>query len=110
LESQAVSKHGKTFSQWLGSRWPMNRNDLNKKLERIIMNQVELSAALDKLTEQVGKVAKEQSDRFDALTAEVTRLTDLINAGTVTPEVAAALTNVQTAMDRMDDAVPDAPV
>lgn len=73
------------------------------------MTQAELSVALDKLTAQVGKVAQEQSDRFDTLTAEVKRLTDIINAGEVTPEVATALGNVQTALNALDEAIPDAP-
>jgi len=74
------------------------------------MTQVELSAALDKLTVQVGKVAKEQSDRFDALSAEIKRLTDIINAGgDVTPEVTAALGSVQVALENLDQSIPDAP-
>lgn len=78
-------------------------------VRKIIMTQTELSAALDKLTSQVGKVAKEQSDRFDALSAEIKRLTDLIEAGEVKPEVATALASVQTALQALDEAVPDAP-
>ncbi len=74
------------------------------------MNQQELSAALDKLTTQVGKVATEQSNRFDTLTAEIKRLTDLIEAGEVTPEVTKALETVQAALQSMDEAIPDAPV
>lgn len=78
--------------------------------KKILMTQAELSAALDKLTAQVGKVAKEQSDRFDTLTAKIKELTDIINAGgDVTPEVATALTGVQTALGALDDAIPDAP-
>jgi len=73
------------------------------------MTQAELSAALDKLTLQVGKVAKEQSDRFDALTAKIKDLTDIIEAGEVKPEVATALESVQTALQAMDESVPDAP-
>lgn len=82
---------------------------ITKQLGRIIMNQAELSAALDKLTAQVGKVAAEQSTRFDTLTAEIKRLTDIINAGEVTPEVTAALGNVQSALEALDQAIPDAP-
>jgi len=73
------------------------------------MTQQELSAALDKLTAQVGKVAKEQSDRFDTLTAKIKELTDIIEAGEVTPEVATALASVQTALNTLDEAIPDAP-
>jgi len=77
---------------------------------KILMTQAELSAALDKLTAQVGKVAKEQSDRFDALTSKIKELTDIINAGgDVTPEVTAALASVQSALGTLDDAIPDAP-
>ncbi len=84
--------------------------DINHRLDKIIMTQAELSVALDKMTAQLGKVAKEQSDRFDALSAEIKRLTDLINAGgDVTAEVAAAITGTQTALDAMDAAIPDAP-
>lgn len=83
---------------------------MDRKLDKIVMTQAELSVALDKLTAQVGKVAKEQSDRFDALSAEIKRLTDIINAGgDVTAEVTAALGNVQTALNSLDDAIPDAP-
>lgn len=81
-----------------------------KQLKTIIMTQQELSVALDGLTAKVGKVAKEQSDRFDALTAEIKRLTDVINAGEVTPEVTTALESVQGALNALDDAIPDAPV
>lgn len=81
-----------------------------KQLKSILMTQQELSVALDGLTAKVGKVAKEQSDRFDALTAEIQRLTDVINAGEVTSEVTAALDKVQTALQSLDDAIPDAPV
>ncbi len=83
---------------------------MERSLEKLTMTQVELSAALDKLTVQVGKVAKEQSDRFDALSAEIKRLTDIINAGgDVTPEVTAALASTQAALDSLDAAIPDAP-
>ena len=82
---------------------------MERQLQTLTMNQGELSAALDKLTAQVGKVAKEQSDRFDALTLKIKELTDIIEAGEVKPEVAAALESVQTALDTLDAAIPDAP-
>jgi len=83
---------------------------MERSLEKLTMTQVELSAALDKLTVQLGKVAKEQSDRFDALSAEIKRLTDIINAGgDVTPEVTAALGSVQVALENLDQSIPDAP-
>lgn len=82
---------------------------LIKQNRKILMTQRELSAALDNLTAQVGKVALEQSNRFDTLSAEIQRLKDVIEAGEVQPEVATALANVQTALQSLDDAIPDAP-
>lgn len=80
------------------------------KMELIQMNQQELAKALDALTAQSAKIAKEQSDRFDACTAAIKDLTDKLNAGgDVTPEVATALSNVQASMQSLDDAIPDAP-
>lgn len=76
---------------------------------KLIMTQQELSVALDGLTTKVGKVAKEQSDRFDNLSAEIKRLTDVIEAGEVKPEVATALANTQAALENLDAAIPDAP-
>ena len=81
-------------------------NEIETKLD---MTKSELSAALDKLTLQVGKVALEQSTRFDALTLKVKELTDIIEAGEVSPEVQTALAGVQAALQSLDDAVPDAP-
>lgn len=80
------------------------------KLKEIIMTQAELAAGLKTIQTQVGKVAKEQSDRFDALSKEIADLKDVITAGgDVTPEVTAALADVQTALQSLDDTIPDAP-
>lgn len=74
------------------------------------MTQIELTAGLKTLQTQIGKVATEQSNRFDTLTAEIKRLNDVITAGgDVTPEVTQALADVQTALQSLDDVVPDAP-
>lgn len=82
-------------------------------LERIenhmALNQTELASGLKQLQTQVGKVAKEQSDRFDTLTAKIKELEDLLNAGNVTPEVEAAFGEVKTALQALDDTIPDAP-
>ena len=72
--------------------------------------QAEIAAGLTQLQTQIGKVAKEQSDRFDTLTATIKDLTDKLNAGgDATPEVVAALASVQTALQSLDDTIPDAP-
>jgi predicted XRE-type DNA-binding protein len=89
---------------------PVNHQDVVKLLKQIIMTQAELAAGLKTIQTQVGKVAKEQSDRFDALTAKIKELTDIINAGgDVTPEVTEALASVQTALNELDSTIPDAP-
>ena len=88
----------------------VTNRSLDKKLDQIIMNQAELAAGLTKIQTQVGKVAKEQSDRFDALSKEIADLKAVIDAGgNVTPEVAQAVTDVQTALQSLDDTIPDAP-
>ena len=76
---------------------------------KIMATQVELAAALTAVKAQIDKVAKEQSDRFDTLTARIKALEDAINAGIVSPEVTAALAEVQTALQALDDTIPDAP-
>lgn len=76
-----------------------------------IMDNIALAAALDALTKQQGKIAKEQSDRFDAQSKKIQELTDAINAGgTVSPEVVTKLAELQAATQLLDDAIPDAPV
>lgn len=102
---------GIAIGWWLNRRSSRTAtlSDLLLMEARLLMTQKELADALDKLTAQTGKVAKEQSDRFDSLSAEIKRLTEIINAGEVTPEVTAALGNVQSALDTLDQAIPDAP-
>lgn len=74
------------------------------------MTQTELAAALKSLTEQEGKIAKEQSDRFDVLTQKIADLTAAVNtAGNVSTEVTDALAGLQAAAQSLDDAIPDAP-
>jgi ABC-type transporter Mla subunit MlaD len=103
---KTISRLARAVAELRGQGLPEN---INQKLDRIIMTQAELSVALDKLTAQVGKVAAEQSNRFDTLSAEIKRLTDIINAGEVTPEVGKALETVQAALESLDQSIPDAP-
>ena len=93
------------------SWWPFaTKQDLDN-IERLIrMTQQELADGLLAIQTQVGKVAKEQSDRFDALSKTIADLQAVIEAGgEVTPEVQEALTGVQTALQALDDTIPDAP-
>lgn len=77
---------------------------------KIIMTQTELAAGLTALKTQLGKVAKEQSDRFDALTKTIADLQAVIDAGgTIGTEVVDAVNAVKAAVQALDDVVPDAP-
>jgi len=74
------------------------------------MTPQQLETLLNNQTTQIGKIAKEQSDRFDTLTAKIKELTDLLAAGgSITPEIETAAANVQTALDALDASIPDAP-
>src|SRR5678816_76663 len=88
---------------------PTHNHDVVKMLKQVIMNQQELAAGIKTLTAQQGKIAKEQSDRFDVLTAKIDALEKAIAAGDVQPEVTTAFTELQAAAQSLDDAIPDAP-
>lgn len=83
---------------------------IEHNMKEALMNQTELAGGLRTIQTQVGKVAKEQSDRFDALTKTIADLNAVIAAGgDVTPEVTAALADVRTALQGLDDTIPDSP-
>ena len=80
-------------------RWvPASRYDI----ERIIMNQAEELAALKNLTTQLGKAN-------DEIQAKIKALQDAVTNGEVSPEIAAAVADLTTAGQKLDDIVPDAP-
>lgn len=74
------------------------------------MTSQQLETLLNNQTTQIGKIAKEQSDRFDAVVAANKVLQDLIDAGgTITPALETAAANSQAALDALDASIPDAP-
>lgn len=75
------------------------------------MTNAQLETFLNDRTTQVNKIAKEQSDRFDAVVAANKVLQDLIDAGGggITPAIEAAAGTLQTSLDNLDAAIPDAP-
>ena len=76
-----------------------------------MMTEQQLETLLDNQTTQVGKIAKEQSDRFDAVTAANKALQAIIDAGgTITQAVQDKAAALQAALDTLDAAIPDAPV
>lgn len=75
------------------------------------MTNAQLEALLNNQTTQVNKIAKEQSDRYDAAVATNKRLQELIDAGgEITPATQKAAEDHQAALDNLDAAIPDAPV
>lgn len=86
------------------------KQDLKETERKIMLSQAELTAGLLQIKTQVAKVAQEQSTRFDTLTAKIAELQAIIAAGgTIGPEVEAALQEVKTALQALDDTIPDAP-
>lgn len=74
------------------------------------MTPQELEKQLTNWPVQLNKIAKEQSDRYDAVVAANKVLQDLIDAGgAITPAIEAAAANAQTAIDNFDAVIPDAP-
>lgn len=69
-----------------------------KKLNQIIMTQAELTAALDAATAQIGKISTEVQNLITAVQ----------NTGNTTPEVDAAIANLQAAIQGVDDLNVDA--
>jgi chromosome segregation ATPase len=77
-------------------------NQITQLERQIAMNQDELAAALAALTAQTEKAKAE-------IVAAVAALEEaLANAGSTTPEVDAALTALQAAVQGVDDLNPDA--
>ncbi len=71
--------------------------------------QEQVAAELKALKEQQNKIAKEQSDRFDALTLRIAELEAAVANAPVTAEVENALTELKAAAQALDDTIPDAP-
>lgn len=72
----------------------------------ITMNQAQEIARINALTDTLNKVFTEQQAQQQAL---VDLRTQLESAGSVTPEVEAALTRAEDSARKIDDLVPDAP-
>lgn len=96
----------------------VKQNDNNAVLTRLAemekrimaMTSTQLDEALDKMTAQTGKIALEQSTRFDALTEAIEELNAVIaSGGSVTPATEAKQAALQVALDNLDAAIPDAP-
>jgi predicted transcriptional regulator len=79
---------------------------INKRLEKVLMNQAELAAQLTEIGAQIAKIGEESA----ATLLKVTELEEALeNAGDVTPEVQAAFDALKAQVQVVDDLVPDAP-
>ena len=92
-----------------GARLGMKRSWLNRvvpatkaDIERIIMTQAEELASIKSLTVQLGK-------SHDEIVAKLKALQDTIDNNPVSPEVAAAVGELTTAVQNQDDIIPDGP-
>ncbi len=75
---------------------------IQQRLDKIMSTQAELAAALVSLKEQTDK-------SFTEIIAKIAELEEALNnAGTVSPEVLAALDALKVSVQRVDDIVPDA--
>lgn len=82
---------------------------LENNQQKIMATQAELAAELRAMKDQVNKVAKEQGDRFDALSAKIADLERIIREGEANPELVAALAEVKTTLNALDETIPDPP-
>lgn len=81
-------------------------DNIERKLNKIIMTQAELVTQLNTITAQVAKIGVETGNTLQ----QVIDLKALLAAGgTVTPEVIDAVTALQAQAQKTDDLVPDAP-
>lgn len=71
--------------------------------------QEQIAAELKALKAQQNKIAKEQSDRFDAQGLKIAALEEAIRNQPVIAEVETALAELKTATQELDDTIPDAP-
>ncbi len=98
---------------WLGwervSKTNKRHDEIIKRLDIMAKTQNELLNDLKALSVQSDKIAVEQAKRFDDLTEVIRKLTEQIEAGTVSPEVEASLAELQTKLQSLDDTIPDAP-
>ncbi len=82
---------------------------LKLDIQHVMLTAKELEDGLNALTEQEGKIAKEQADRSDKLQATIVELQKQIEAGGVTPGIETAFTNLKAAAQSLDDVIPDPP-
>jgi len=79
---------------------------LTQKADSIMLTQSQLAATLTELGVQLRKVAAETTTLLEKVAALTQAVAD---AGSTTPEVDAALADVQAQAQVVDDLVPDAP-
>lgn len=84
------------------------KTDLNELEQRLDMKSSELAQGLTDLQTQVQKVAEEQRKRADELAAKIAELEQQLADADVPQTVTDAFANVKSAVQVLDDTIPDA--
>lgn len=84
------------------------KTDLNELEQRLDMKSSELAQGLTDLQTQVQKVAEEQRKRADELAAKIAELEQQLADAEVPQTVTDAFANVKSAVQVLDDTIPDA--
>jgi hypothetical protein len=86
---------------------PATKHDLDKLKQHIDMKASELTGTTDAIKNKIIKIAKEQQDRFDKLSAEI----DALKGNLVDADIPEAATTNLTAIDglltQLDDTIID---
>lgn len=85
----------------------LTKKDLEEIEERLNMKLSDLKNDLTGLKAQVEKIFTEQGTRFDTLTAKINELEKQIADAEVPQDVTDALAEVKTALQKLDDTIPD---
>ena len=86
--------------------------ELNRKVDLLMVSQTQIAADVAGLTAQVAKILSEVTTASDILRARIAELeAQLANASTdAIPALEAAVTDLKSALQILDDVNPDAPV
>jgi seryl-tRNA synthetase len=91
--------------------WPFTRESAEEKRQKQIINKLEsIMATQAELAEQIRQSTVQTRKGIDEVLGKIKALEDVIAAGgSVSPELEAAVAELKTASQALDDIVPDAP-
>ncbi len=82
---------------------------ITRAKDEIMATQAEVTAELKAIKDQNKKSQAEVRAALDALLAKITALEAVIASGEATPELTAAVAELKTESQTLDDLIPDAP-